>query len=144
MLSIDLSMTLICAPSAHAHFMYFQVETNGRRFNEADEWLITQVWLYSRLKNITFDAINFSFWEARWCCASDLNILASEISTQLHLLLFASTCLTIALFLHNKDHFGDFFNGTDLYSRYIDRYCKCLCNLAMTSQKGRIKEANKN
>lgn len=81
LLSIDLSMVLICAPSAHTHFMYFQVETNGRQFNEAHEWLITQVWLYSRVKNVTFDAIHFSFWEARSCHTSDLSILASEIST---------------------------------------------------------------
>lgn len=81
MSSIDPPMALICALSAHAHFMYFQVETNGRRFKAADEWSITQVWLHSRVKNVTFAAIYFSFWEARCCRTSDLSILAREIST---------------------------------------------------------------
>lgn len=85
MSSIDLSMALICAPSAHAHFVYFQVETNGRRFKAADERLIIQVWLHSRVTNVTLDAIYFSFWEARCCCTSDLSILASEISTRCYI-----------------------------------------------------------
>lgn len=35
---IDLSMALICALSAQAHLMYFQVETNGKHFQVVDEW----------------------------------------------------------------------------------------------------------
>lgn len=66
MLSTDLSMALICAPSARTHFMYFQVETNGRRFQAAPDRSIT-VWLHSRVKNGTLDAIYVSFWEARCC-----------------------------------------------------------------------------
>lgn len=38
--SIDLSIALI---SARAHFLYFQVETNGRTVKAVDESLISQV-----------------------------------------------------------------------------------------------------